>query len=303
MPGTFDDLYFYEAVVRNRGFSAAGRELGVAKSVLSRRVRNLEERLGVRLIERNSSHFEVSEIGRDVFRHAQAAKLEMEEAARVAAQVAGEPRGLLRVSVPPGAPAEIVSNGLETFLGQHPKVRIQLIVTHRRLDLIEDRIDIAIRARSDFSGETDYVVKRLGAIRFGFVASPRLIAGRAAMSDLDDLRGLPMLGRDDMHSEEVLLLQGPHGEEQRFRIEPRVASNSINVVLDAARRGLGVGFLPKVITAAPIADGELVPLLPDWQGPESVFHIAFTSRRAMLPAVRLFVDFISERLKHLFTDH
>ena len=299
MPGTFDDLYFYEAVVRNRSLSAAARELGVAKSVLSRRLRHLEERLDVRLIERSSSRFEVSEIGRDVYRHAHSAKHELEEAVRAAARVAGEPRGLIRVAVPPGGPANTISEDLPLFLTQHPKVRVQLVVSNRRYDLIEDRIDIAVRSRSDFSGESDYVVKRLGSVRNVFIASPSLVGSSLRLAEPEDLRRLPFLGRDESHPEEVLAVVGPNGEERRLRIEPRLASNSVAALLTAAVGGVGVAFLPDAIVQPYEEDGRLARLLPGWHGPEAVFHIAFTSRRAMLPAVRLFVDFIFERLKHL----
>ena len=299
MPGPFDDLYFYEAVVRNRSLSAAARELGVAKSVLSRRLRHLEERLDVRLIERSSSRFEVSEIGRDVYRHAYAAKHELEEAERAAARLAGEPRGLIRVTVPPGTPANTIADDLPIFLKHYPKVRVQLIVSNRRHDLIEDRIDVAVRSTSDFSGESDYVVKRLGAVRNVFVASPSLVAPSHRLSEPADLRDLPFVGRDEMHPEEVLTVVGPKGEEIRLRVEPRFASNSVAAVLTAAVGGVGVAFLPDAVVQSYEADGRLSRLLPDWHGPDAVFHIAFTSRRAMLPAVRLFVDFIFERLRHL----
>lgn len=299
MSGTFDDLYVYEAVVRNRGFSAAARELGIAKSVVSRRVRHLEERLEVRLIERSSSRFEVSEIGRDVFEHAHAAKHELEEAGRAAARLAGEPRGLVRISVPPGGPANALSEALPGFLARHPKIRLQLIVSNRRSDLIEDRIDIAVRSRSDFSGDGDYVVKRLGSIRNGFVASPGLVAAGQRIERPEDLRPFGFLGRDEAHPEEVLTVLSPEGVEHRLRIEPRLASNSLPVLIEAALAGVGVAFLPDAVAAPFVAAGRLVRLLPAWQGPEAVFHIAFTSRRAMLPAVRLCVDLIFERLKHL----
>ncbi len=299
MSGTFDDLYFYESVVRNRSLSAAARELGVAKSVLSRRLRHLEERLDVRLIERSSSRFEVSEIGQDVYRHAYAAKHELEEAERAAARVAGEPRGLVRVVVPPGGPANTLSEALPLFLRQYPKVRVQLVVSNRKYDLIEDRIDIAVRSKSDFSGESDYVVKRLGSVRNVFVASPSLVGVSVRLSTPDDMRDLPFIGRDESHPEEVLTVIGPQGEEHRLRIEPRLASNSIAAVVTAALGGAGVAFLPDAVVQPYEDDGRLVRLLPDWHGPDAVFHIAFTSRRAMLPAVRLFVDFIFECLKHL----
>src|SRR5580658_2337818 len=134
-----NDLSFFAAVVANGGFSAASRALALPKSRISRRVAALEQQLGVRLLERSTRHFNVTEVGQDVYRHARAALAEAEAIEDVASRLQAEPQGLVRVSCPQGA-ARIVAAELPRFLQRHPKLRVQIIVSNRRVDLIEEAV-------------------------------------------------------------------------------------------------------------------------------------------------------------------
>ena len=303
MRGTFDDLFYFEAVLRHRGFAPAARELGVAKSMLSRRIRNLEERLGVRLIERSPSRFEPTEAGRSVYAHAQAALSEMQAAEDSARSLTAEPRGIVRVSAPPGLAAQAVVEGLPDFLKANPRIRVQLLVGLRRFDLIEERIDVALRVRSRFDGDGDLVIRRIGAIRGGLVASPDLIARLGMPEKLSDLVGLPVIGSEAGHGDEVWSLVGPGGDLERVSVSPVFASPAINLGLAAAIGGIGIARLPAILTHQARTDGELVEVLPAWQAEEAIYHMAFPSRRYMLPAVRAFVDFYVPRLIALYRGH
>src|SRR5579862_7619316 len=141
-----NDLGLYAAVVTHGGFSAAARALGTPKSRLSRRVAALEAQLGVRLVERSTRRFSVTDTGQDVYRHARAALAEAEAIEEVAMRLKAEPQGLVRVSCPQGAD-RIMATALPDFLRQHPRLRVQVLVSNRRVDLIEEGIDVAIRVR------------------------------------------------------------------------------------------------------------------------------------------------------------
>ena len=153
-----NDLGFFAAVVANGGFSAASRALGVPKSRLSRRVAALEAQLGVRLVERSTRRFSVTEVGQDVYRHARAALAEAEAIEDVATRLKAEPQGLVRVSCPQGAD-RILAGVLPAFLQQHPKLRVQVIVSNRRIDLIEEGVDVAIRVREKLDTDADLQVQ------------------------------------------------------------------------------------------------------------------------------------------------
>src|SRR5580704_8695159 len=135
-----NDLSFFAAVVTNGGFSAASRALDIPKSRISRRVAALENQLGVRLLERSTRRFSVTEVGQDVYRHARAAMAEAEAIEDVAARLKAEPQGLVRVSCPQGAD-RILATELPGFLQRHPQLRVQVLVSNRRVDLIEEGVD------------------------------------------------------------------------------------------------------------------------------------------------------------------
>src|SRR5471032_1468081 len=167
----FNDLNFFAAIVANVGFSAASRALGVPKSRISRRVAALEQQLGVRLVERSSRRFNVTEVGQSVYRHARAAIAEAEAIEDVASRLRAEPQGLVRVSCPQGAD-RLMAAELPKFLERHPRLRVQVIVSSRRVDLIEEAVDVAIRVREKLDTDADLQIKTIGRTSSMLVATP-----------------------------------------------------------------------------------------------------------------------------------
>jgi DNA-binding transcriptional LysR family regulator len=150
----FNDLQFFAAVVTHRGFSAAARALGLPKSRVSRRVALLEERLGVRLLDRTTRGIGLTEVGQQVFEHARAAVIEAEAAEEAALRMQAEPRGLVRLSCPLGLQSAIAAS-MAAFLAAHPLLRLQCVVTNRRVDLIHEGVDVAIRVRERLDTDAD----------------------------------------------------------------------------------------------------------------------------------------------------
>src|ERR1700677_2697456 len=183
-----NDLNFFAAIVANGGFSAASRALGIPKSRISRRVAALESQLGVRLVERSTRRFNVTEVGQDIYRHARAALAEAEAIEDVAARLKAEPQGLVRVSCPQGAD-RILAAELRGFLQRHPKLRVHVIVGNRRVDLIEEGIDVAIRVRELLDTDADLQVKIIGRARSMLVASPALLEAHGRPERPADLAG------------------------------------------------------------------------------------------------------------------
>ena len=170
----FNDLQFFAAVVP-RGFSAAARALGVPKSRVSRRVALLEERLGVRLLDRTTRGLSLTQVGQQVFEHARAAIIEVEAAEEAALRMRSEPCGLVRLSCPLGLQGAI-AGPLPEFLAAHPKLRVQCIATNRRVDLIQEGVDVAIRVRERlFDTDADLQVKRIGVSRRILVAESEAV--------------------------------------------------------------------------------------------------------------------------------
>lgn len=293
-----NDLNFFAAVVTFGGYSAASRILGVPKSRISRRVTALEERLGIRLIERSTRRLSVTEVGQDVYRHARAAIAEAGAIEEIAYRQKAEPQGLVRVSCPIGA-ERMLSVALPGFLKKYPRLRLQLIPTNRRVDLIEDGVDVAIRVREAFDTDADLQVRIIGRTQSHLVASPIYLDMEGRPTRPADLTHFHTLSHSERAGPDIWTLINADGEEQAVRHEPRIATSDYAVLQEAALAAVGVALLPELVCRAAIEDGRLERLLPDWGGREGVLHLIFTSRRGLLPGVRAFIDFAAAILDPL----
>jgi len=290
-----NDLNFFAAVVANGGFSAAARALGLPKSRVSRRVAALEAQLGVRLVERSSRRFNVTEVGQDVYRHARAALAEAEAIEEVASRLKSEPQGLVRVSCPQGAD-RVLASELPRFLERHPRLRVQMIVSNRRVDLIEEAVDVAIRVRERLDTDADLQVKIIGRTGSVVVASPALIEKYGRPETPAEVAGFPTLGHTERPGPDRWTLIDANDHEAVVTHEPRLSASSFVILRQAAIDGVGVGFLPEYACRAPLEDGRLERLLPEWIGRDGILHLVFTARRGLLPGVRAFIDFAAAAL-------
>jgi DNA-binding transcriptional LysR family regulator len=291
----FNDLHFFAAVVIHRGFSAAARALGLPKSRVSRRVALLEERFGVRLLDRTTRGLCLTQVGQQVFEHARAVVIEAEAAEEAALRMQAEPRGLVRLSCPLGLQGAI-AGPLPGFLAAHPRLRLQCIATNRRVDLINDGVDVAIRVRERLDTDADLQVKRIGVTRRILVASPNLLATEDAPMSPADLANFPILHQEEQ-SGGSWQLTAENGDISSVPVEPRLASGSLEVLIAAACRGTGIALLPATYCSEALATGALVRVLPEWSGTDGVLHLVFASRRGMLPNVRTVIDFAAAALK------
>lgn len=291
-----NDLAFFAAVVEHGGFSAAGRALGVPKSRLSKRVAQLEERLGVRLLERTTRRFVVTDVGQRFYEHCRT----MLEAARAAQDavdaLSAEPRGIVRVSCPVSLAETLLAAMLPDFLTRYPKVEVRLAATDRRVDLINEGFDIAIRVRSRIDADSSLVARTFGQSSVLPVASPGLLDELGRPADTADLARLPALSMYEHDGVPVWSLVDDDDVEASIEMRTRLVCGNFSVLLAAARRGLGVALLPEFVSGPAIARGELEVVLPGWRAPQGVMHFVYSGRRGLLPGVRALVDFLAERL-------
>lgn len=286
-----NELSLFAAVVAAGGFSAAGRQLGIPKSRLSRRVAALEERLGLRLIERSTRRFAVTAFGQEVFEHARTLVAAADAIDDMALNRKAEPEGLVRVSCPMMAERSL-TQPLNALLAAHPRLRIQLLVTNRRVDLIEEGVDVAVRVRETLDTDADLTMRAIGRAQSLLVAAPSLFADRPAPTEPRDLAALPTLAHSERPGADTWRLVGPQGARHVHSHQPRLATLDFVTLMDAARAGLGIGLLPERYCRPYLADGSLVPVLPNWTGSEGILHVVFTGRRGLLPGVRVVIDTI-----------
>ena len=164
MLSDLDDFYCFALVVEHGGFSAAERATDIPKSKLRRRVYNLEERLGVRLIQRSSRHFAVTEIGMNVYRHAQVMMNAAQAAHDLVDHLSVEPRGVIKVSLPVSIAQNEITKVLPGFLKKYPEIKVQLLVSNRRVDVINEGIDIALRVRSNLDDDPSLILRKFELI-------------------------------------------------------------------------------------------------------------------------------------------
>lgn len=284
-----NDLAYFAEVVRHGGFAVAGRALREPKSKLSRRVAGLEERLGLRLIERSSRRFRVTETGQAFYERCRAMLAEAEQAEALVMQAQAEPHGRIRFSCPTGMIAP-VSALVTSFLQHYPKVRVQVVVADRAVDLIDERIDLALRVRVDMTTDAELTLRSLGQSMRILVAAPQLAGQVASVEQLPDL---PTLSTNDEHDFVNWDLETDDGRKQSVRVEPRMGCADMEQLLDAAQAGLGVALLPDRVCRPALNSGKLVRVLPDWHGQVGIVHLVFTTRRGLPPAVRALIDHLA----------
>jgi DNA-binding transcriptional LysR family regulator len=293
---SLDDLYYYAMVVDHGGFAAAGRALDVPKSRLSRHIDTLEARLGVRLLQRSTRRFAVTDVGRDLHRHAQAMLAEAEAAFDAVAAATSEPRGTIRVACPIAVATSMLAEVLPQFMTRYPKVRIDLEVDNRRVDLIAEGFDAALRVRTQPSGEDGVVMRQFAELNEVLVASPDYLARAGVPLAPADLAAHSTLSFISARERQVWTLANAENEQSRVEHAPRLCCHSFPMLHTAAVSGHGIALLPESIARDALAAGTLVHVLPGWRLPQGVFHVVFPHRRGLLPAVRAFIDFLVETM-------
>jgi DNA-binding transcriptional LysR family regulator len=281
-----DYLYFAEAVAHG-GFAAASRALRIPKSKLSRRISGLENRLGVRLIERSTRHFRVTELGRSFYQRCRTILEVAEDAEAIVAEARSEPNGDVRFSCPTGL-LEIVSPTLPNFLCQFPDVRLQMLAIDRPVDLIQEEVDLAIRVRTKLDNSTTLRMRSLGISRRILVTN-RHLAG-AVDCDVSQLARLPTLSTDEEPREAEWTLIGDDGQTRKIRHAPRMRCGDFSTIREAAAEGMGIALLPDHACRSFLAKGKLVHVFPEWHGPDGFVHVVFTARKGLPAAARAFLD-------------
>lgn len=294
-----NDMYFFAQVVEHRGFAPAGRALGIPKSTLSRRIAQLEERLGAQLILRSTRSFAVTEVGRRYYNHVRAMLTEAEAAEESVALAHAEPCGLVRLSCPVALLAARVGAMLAEFMVLHPKVVLQVDETNRRVDVVAEGIDLAIRVRPPPLEDSDLVLRQLAVRRQCLVASPNLLEKYDTPTGPMDVAVWPSMDMGLPQETHRWVLLGPQGERAEVRHQPKLVTQSMLALRDAAVAGVGVVQLPTMFIKDELESGALQSVLPQWAPREEIIHAVYASRRGQLPAVRALLDFLVEAFQRV----
>ncbi|WP_330983166.1 MULTISPECIES: LysR family transcriptional regulator [Enterobacterales] len=294
-----NDLWYFAQVVEQGGFSPASRAIGIPKSRLSRRIALLEERLGTRLLQRSTRSFTVTDAGQLFYRHCKAMIIEAEAAQEAMETLHAEPCGLIRLTCPVALLHVHIGEMLAQFMLKFPHVTVQLEETNRRVDVVNENIDLAIRVRPLPLEDSDLVMRKLATRNMCLVASPSLVAQFGLPSSPADLQHWPSLARAHAQNHYRWFLIGPEQQEATIHHQPRFITTDMIALRTAAVAGVGVVQLPLLMLDEQLKEGKLVQLLPEWRAKQEIIHIVYPSRRGQLPAVRALIDFLAERYEAL----
>lgn len=288
-----NELYLYTKVVECGGFAPAGRVLGLPKSRLSRRVANLEERLGVRLIQRSTRQFAVTEVGLEYYHHCMS-MVDRAFAAEDAIQRSrAVPSGIVRLACSTSLLDARLAPMLGQFMVQCPAVELLVKSYNRRVDVIGEGFDLVLSVRHQPLESSELVMRKLAQSRQCLVAAPGLLAQYDRPLQPADLFELPSLGWGANVQEYVWDLDGPEGGVASIRFRPRLVSDDIAVLYQGALAGVGVVLLPADMVQDDLAAGRLLNVLESWVPRMGEVIALFPSRRGLTPAVRELIDFLA----------
>ncbi len=287
-----DGVSVFTAVVDARSFSGAARDLRRSKAAVSTQIQRLEDRLGVRLLNRTTRKISLTDEGRAYYEHCRRIMAEAKEAEEALHSRTSEPRGLLRVNAPMSFGVLHLGAAVAEFMDQHPELEIQLVLNDRQVDLVEDGFDMAIRiARLP---DSSLIARRLAPCRRVVIASPSYWDRHGRPTHPDELLNHEALIYDYLAEPGVWPFKGPEGPFD-VTVSGRLRANNGEVLLAAARAGLGIDYSPTFFCCDDLIDGSLEPVLGDFEADPISVYAVYPHRRHLTTRVRTFVDFLSDR--------
>ena len=284
-----NDLLLFARVADEGSFTRAAERLGLPKSTVSRRMAALEAHLGERLLLRTTRKLAVTDFGHSVLEHAHQVVAEVEATTQLAQNRQVEPSGRLRVSMPGDFATVVMGALLADFIAKYPAIALEVDLSPRRVDLIGENFDVAIR-RGDLPDDASLAARRLAVFSSSLYAAPHYLARRGVPSEPEALMehdALRLLQRNGEPMRWTLI----RGEQRWDGIPPgRATANSPELLIRLARSGAGISIVSDHFAEPYIRSGELVPVLADWSLPTTAAWAVFPGRRLMPARTRVFLD-------------
>lgn len=298
-----NSCFYFVHVVEKKGFAPAGRALNVPKSRLSRQIKQLEDQLGVRLIQRTSRQFNVTDTGKAFYHHARKAVDEMEAANAAVAQQSNVLTGKVRVSCSVGMAQFALSSLVVRFLKTHPEVEIVEQVTNQLVDLIDSGVDMAIRAHTEPLPDSTLIQRRLASVTWGLLAAPTYLEHAGMPMTPEDLAqhaGLKLGWQPELGH---WMLKASDGTTFSQTYSPRLCSDDMVTLKQAASAGMGIVGLPLYTCRDELHVKRLVRVLPDWTAGVADISLLMPSRQGVPPAVSFFANFLSDEFSKMVVEN
>jgi len=296
---SFDDFHYFYLVVKHGGFSAASEAENISKSKLSRRIIELENKFNVSLIQRTTRHFKVTELGQEFYEECCKVIAQVECAENILLKQKNEPQGLVKISCPPLMMHFQIRKLLNQFLKTYPKVEISLELTSRRVDILHDDIDIAIRTSFEPNQDSSLIVRDVIRTEHCLVAAPELLQDHT-IEHYSDLQHYPSVALGiQKHQYYWHLCHVDSDETVDVPYQPRVKSNDLAGVYYAVSDGLGIADLPYLTVQADIEKGKLIHLLPEWKSNRGTVQLVYASRKGQRLVVEKLIESLMTGLREL----
>lgn len=279
----------FVSVVDDGGFSAAARALSLPKSSVSRAVAMLEEELGVRLLQRSTRKVSLTEAGSAFYARASRGVAGLQEAAAAVTDMHGAVRGRVRVTAPVDAGVWLLAPAVAEFVVQHPGISVDVVLTARVVDLVDEGFDLAVRAGPLRDGAL--IARRIGELEAALYASPEYVARRGMPARAADLAGHDCVMFRATRGGVTWNLTGPEGDLQVDVTGP-VTADDFSFVRRAVLAGAGIGLVPSFLCRAPVRRGKMVRVLPSLVLRGAPLSVVYPSARYLPQRVALFRDFI-----------
>ncbi len=294
---SFDDYYYFYLVVKHGGFSAASEASNITKSKLSRRILDLEAQYNVTLIQRSTRHFKVTPLGQELYEECIKLIQQVDCANNVLLKQKSEPQGLVKISCPSVMMRYQIRSLLNSFLLQYPMIQVEMELTSRRVDVLHDDIDLAIRTNFQANEDSSIVVRDVVKTTHCLVASPALLQGRTLQfaTEISEFPSI-VLGTQKNHYQWTLHHQ-QHDEELVIPLEPRVKSNDLAGVYYSVLDGLGIADLPYLTVEKDIAEGRLVHILPEWCSNVGTVQLVYASRKGQRLVMEKLIQHLVDGLR------
>jgi DNA-binding transcriptional LysR family regulator len=292
-----NDLILFARIVEEGSFSRAAERLGLPNSTLSRRMSMLEAQLGERLLLRTTRKLTVTDFGHSVFHHAQQVAMDVEATVDSIQHRLSSPSGKLRISMPGDFTSDMLAPLLADFMAAYPAISLDIDVSQRRVDLIAENFDIAIRV-GVLPDDATLAARRVASFRLGLYASPAYIERHGLPVHPETLMNHSALHLKTRAGDTELWLLTKGSETWQGAPAGRILANSPNMLKQLAMNGVGIACLTEHFVSPQIDNQELVPILNDWHFADIPVWAVFPGRRLMPSRTRLFIDRLIGNFEH-----
>ena len=293
--GRFEEIHTFIRVVEAGSISGAADRMGVAKSAVSRRLKELEEHLGVELFHRTTRQMNLTDTGRAFYHQAVRILDDVLEAEHATSQAHGTLKGSLKIALPSSFGLMHIGPAINKFLKEHPQVEFDLDFNDREVDLIQEGFDLAIRIAN--LPDSSLIARRFAPVKTVMCASPDYLEQMGIPRSPDELIEHQCLVYSLLRDYEYWHLSDIRGNEIRTRIRPYLKASTGEFIRDAAVAGLGIVLIPTFIAYKEIERGTLVPVLKDYKPPQINAYAIYPQTRHLSQRVRTFVDLLVKRFE------